>query len=591
LSFPKDVLIFDIETRTPTGKPNPDVDIFRFFGANSYKHGKYYFYNEHEKENILQLLSEHPIIIGFNSKEYDMPIMQRDGIWREYKSHIDLRETIKKRQILLDCKQEAKSLKNMAIFFGLDVSKGDLDYSLLNKDRLTREELLEIEKYTIKDIEVTKGVYEHLFNFFLPFKGYMNDYDQEKLKWISASPGAYAYKVICHQTGIPEEYSEDTERKKFEGGFVSAPFVDYAKDDIYCLDFNSLYPHCFIQANLYSHSCMCCDRNEKWAGNELYPVNGRYCTKKRGLIENFLIRLYNERLEYKKTKDRREFVNKIILNTMYGISGSPIFKNVYNYNTASDCTLMARNSTKYARKVFQEAGYQVLYSDTDSVFLKDVFKDKKRLLDVKNKIIKHIKENLPFPIDTFSMGIDAEIKHIWFFKKDGEYLKKHYVYVENNGRVTVKGLPMIKGDGSGIGLLIFNKYMKKHVEHGKLKFSLREIQKWLALELKNNMEIVSRVFNVHDPNTYKNTSQLQYQIAKKYGAGRHRIIVNKKFGVGKSKRYCTIQEFEQLDLKIRDLDLGKFWSEMEYFISEFSNFKNRAKLIETASKHKTLDPW
>ena len=58
----------------------------------------------------------------------------------------------------------------------------------------------------------------------------------------------------------------------------------------------------------------------------------------------------------------------------------------------------------------------MIYTDTDSVYIVDPFKDREKMLKVKDKIIQDIKKDLPFPQDTFDMGIDDEIKYMFFFK-------------------------------------------------------------------------------------------------------------------------------------------------------------------------------
>ena len=75
---------------------------------------------------------------------------------------------------------------------------------------------------------------------------------------------------------------------------------------------------------------------------------------------------------------------KILINTIFGISGSPKFKSVYNETTASDITAMGRRTILHARTCLEQKGYECLYTDTDSIFFKDPFgseyKVKKRWL-------------------------------------------------------------------------------------------------------------------------------------------------------------------------------------------------------------------
>lgn len=556
------MLIFDIECGT-FGKPNPEKDILKFVG----------FYDMETNEKIMlednlkikEMFSKHKIIIGFNSKRYDEVVLKRYGLLDSNHLHIDLFEIVDKRAQFLDLLNESKDLRSLAKKFNLTYQKGDIDYNILNKTSFSEEELKIIQEYLFIDLLITKELYEYLYNYFLPFKDYMSEYDKKTFRWLTTSISVYAYKVICYKLGLKEEYNDEIINESYKGGFVAEPEVNEEHGNIYCLDFASLYPHCFMQANLYSHSCDCCKEYEKWRGNEMFKLYGAYCSKKQGKIEKILKEFYNQRLEFKRNKDKREYVIKIIINSMYGISGSPKFKLLFNKNTAGDCTEIARTCVIFARKTFRDEGYKILYSDTDSVYLKDEFNDKDKLINIKNNMIKELKNNFLFKEDTFDMIIDYEIKHIWFFHSGEKKLKKQYIFVTNDDKIKIKGLPIIKSDGSKIGLLIFNKYMKQQIISGKICFELKDLQNWLNIELKENFNIIARRFKVWECNIYKNKNQLQAQISKKYGSGVHYLIPNKNYGVGKGIRYCTIDEYNIKGLNLNALILNKFWKEMSHF--------------------------
>jgi len=565
-----DVLVYDIETDgldTETAK-------LKWFGAFSFKDNCYYFYTYHEMEHIQKLIDDHKICVGYNNKDFDQPICENNGLSFEYKIRIDLlrvlfrpetrtpvREAILKvdGQILKNVLPNHK-LKSVAKALKLDQGKGDIDYKIFRKDYWTKSEIKEILHYLHLDVKITKEIFEYMYKEFLPMKYLMGPEDQRKYNWFRTSTGSYTYKVICHQAGIEEEYAEPGPRKQFEGGFVSDPLGHEFKGKIYCLDFNSAYPHAFMMGNLYSHSCKCCTEDEKWAGNELFPVEGRYCMKKPGKVERVIKKLYLQRLEYKKKKDPREYAIKIIINTMYGISGSQVFKNVYSLNTASDCTLMARQMVKHARNKFECAGYKVLYSDTDSVFLLDTYNNETNVLRVRDEIITDIKNSVPFPQDTFGMGIDARIKAAWFFKK------KHYVYITEENKIKIKGLPLIKSDCSRLSRLVFERLKPDMIDRLDIKYPLFKLKEIVKEILDEDLGLVANYYKVRRPETYKSQTSIQYQIAKELGPGEHWLVPNRKIGsIGKGKKYCTLEEAKSLE--VDDLILDKVWeTELSPFI-------------------------
>jgi DNA polymerase elongation subunit (family B) len=300
--------------------------------------------------------------------------------------------------------------KVIGIVTDADAKIKTFDYSILNKPLWTAEEQATIREYTLRDIEVTKKMYEWLENYFDSFKSFLNPDDVETKKYLTCSTGVFAYKAICKELGVREEYNDDPDSlDSYGGGYVAYPAGETFEDHIYCLDFNSLYPSIFHQCNLFSQVDI------GWSGDSLFKTIGTYNDKEQGKIEKLIIKFYEMRLAMKKAKDPREYSVKIIINTMYGLTGNPSFKLLYRKTTAADCTYIARQWIKYARKQFKLAGYKVIYTDTDSVYLIDVFKDKERLLKVKNEIVEEIKRHVPFPYAKFDMGIDAEITHMWFF--------------------------------------------------------------------------------------------------------------------------------------------------------------------------------
>jgi len=563
------MLIIDCETKTPTGRPDPTQDIIRAIGFYDLDENKEYFMTYLQKDEIIALIKKHRVIITFNGDYYDIPILQRHGMWGFGHISVDLRVVLKKRATFLGASNISFSLLAAAKFFKLESKKiEDFDYSILGKDSWTDEELAYIKEYTMQDIMVTKQLFEKFDEFFSPFKEGLSKIDIMKMKWMTTTMSVYGYKVLCNMVGIPEEYADTYERDRYDGGFVAEPIVDEAHDDVYCLDFASLYPHNNIQSNLFSHNCKCCTKEEKWHGNKLFPVLGYYCKKQHGKIEQALIKLYKRRDEYKKAKDPREYAIKIVLNSIYGMTANPVFKQVYNYNTASDCTLIGRESIKYAREQFDKAGYTVLYSDTDSVYLQDPFKNKERILQTKNKIIKHLQDNLPLPVFTFDMKVDAEIAHIWFFKTEDTFKKKQYMYVTTNGKLRLIGMTMTKRDSSGLGLYIFNKYMREQVLTGNIHFNFEHIHQKIYEELEKNPLLAARQFKVLEPTAYKKEHQIQKCIAKVYGSGTHKLIPNKHVGVGKSIKYCTEKEFKNARLGPHSIILNKTWNELKPFLNK-----------------------
>lgn len=599
------ILIYDIETKT-YGRPNPTKDKIVVFGCYSYITNKYYYLTN--LEDIKTIIEKHKFLVGFNNIQYDNMVIYNNGLKDiininkygdarvKYKINIDLMQIIKQRASAMKIKEGmlgdllmSYSLDYITKLLGLvDDNSGkikDFDYDILNKESLNDEDKKYIIDYLKRDLDVTKKLYEWLENYFEGFKYFVNEKDIENKNYLTSSISVFTYKAICKELGIEEEYDNNIEHESYGGGYVSYPAGEEFEGDIYALDYNSLYPHIFAQCNLFSPS------NEGWNGNNFFKVKGIYNDKILGEIEKLLMKFYKLRLEYKKNKDPREYSVKIIINTSYGIVGNPSFKHLYNPVGASDCTRLGRQWTLLARRLFREAGFEILYTDTDSVYIKIKPDEKQKMLEVKNNIIKTIKDNIPFPCDTFDMGIDDEISHMWFFKGKGDMkeesnedftyddddfvnkhlglMKKNYIYLTKDGRVVYKNLGVKKKSTSQLTRHIFREILIPKIKEDKVvKWERSFFEQIIKKLLEDDLYLAATRYKVNEFSTYKNPSQLQAQIAKQYGSGVHNLIKNKKIGVGIGSRYCSVDEFKQNGLKIEDIDLSNVWSELGYFIKE-----------------------
>ena len=351
---------------------------------------------------------------------------------------------------------------------------------------------------------------------------------------------------------------------------------------------NSLYPSIMHQCNIFSP-----DPNG-WEGNGVFKVEGKYNQTEQGKTEKLIKKMYEDRVEFKKKGDAREYSLKIQLNAAYGLLGNPCFAHLYNHTSAADVTRIGRQWIKLSRKIFMEAGYEVIYTDTDSCYIIDPYDDKEKMLDVKDKIMKKIKDNVPFPYENFDMGIDDEITDMWFFKgtvgdkasdsemdkydhinKPKELIKKNYIYRTTDGKIKVKNLGVRKKSLSAISRKLFWEVLvPKIADDREVKFSESYLASTIESMLKEDITLAQQRFSVKPADVYKLESQMQAQISKKLGAGIHFLIPVKKdvkikgeiVTMGIKKKYIESGDFKKAKLTISDIDTSKVWAEIGYFI-------------------------
>lgn len=403
------LLIYDLECAT-TGRPDSNKDTMRLFGCYSSISKKYHLLTK--KEDIQKVINNHKFLVGFNIFDYDNPILRRHGINLDFKIMIDMYDIIKKRATII--KVAKGLLSDLLVRHTLDyitrvldlvddsTAKLEFDYKILNKPQWTDDDIKKIKEYTIRDLEITKKLYDWLEEYFAPFKDFILQMDIEKKKYLIDSPATFAYRVICKELNMTVEFDHninpDEHDPDFLGGYVSYPAGEFFDGLIILFDFVSLYPNIYIQNNLFSYNCDCCTQEEKWHGDGFFNVEGYYCRKKQGQIEELLKKLFLIRKEYKRNKDRREMTIKIILNAIYGASSNPAFKNIFHMITAKDCTLIGRACILYTRKRFREEGYMNIMSDTDSLCVK--IPEGKTIEDAKAlsiKVCEELQSHMPFP--------------------------------------------------------------------------------------------------------------------------------------------------------------------------------------------------
>ncbi len=619
------ILYMDIETAGHTkGKVDPTKDKLRFVGFRLPNGKKIIYEYPHQKQQIQQTISTYKYLAGHNitrrvnnrmNMGFDNIVMQKHGFYFKTFSGqniimIDTQAIAEKRlkaMMYIDFSMSQMGLDYLTKYFGIvdeTTMKGQFDYDKLRKPVLTPIERKELYDYLYRDLDAGFALLKFFYEFFEGFKSFMKTSDIINMTWLTRSSGTVAYKIICNQAGLPEEYEEHAEmaNKAYSGGFVALPYKDFASGSIYCIDFASLYPHMYMMGNLYSPINYIEKEGvglfpEVWSINSggIYSettdaIQGSY-KRVAGKIELVINKLYTMRVDVKKRMktldkesqdykdcDKLQLACKIVLNTMYGISGSPKFKSVYNLTTASDCTAMARRSIKHAREILKQNGYECLYTDTDSVYVRDSFQDFKKLETLCEDISQIQRDSGNVYISTHNFEIESKIKYMYFFKGDevkGEalYNKKHYIYVLENGKVKETGGMIVKGTCSPIAKEVYKKFLKPLISEGKpILQSPEMILEWTKQISREQPELLTKRFRVKQMEDYKSTngkepSSIQYQVSKMYGVGEHHLVCNKYFGAGKGVKYAKKEELEQyygMDW-LDAVNYSKYVSDLKHF--------------------------
>jgi len=222
--------------------------------------------------------------------------------------------------------------------------------------------------------------------------------------------------------------------KKFRGGLVVEPQVGI-HFDVTVMDFASLYPSIIKVKNLSYETVRC--SHDECKKNTIPQTNHWVCTKKNGLTAVLIGSLRDLRVNYYKNMAKKDTLTaeerqlftvvsqalKVILNASYGVMGAEIFP-LYFLPAAEATTATGRHIILNTIDKCKESGIDVLYGDTDSLFVKK-----------------------PTPKQIEDIITSAKIDHNVELEIDKEYRyvvlsgrKKNYLGVTKNGKVDVKGL-------------------------------------------------------------------------------------------------------------------------------------------------------
>ena len=314
-----------------------------------------------------------------------------------------------------------------------ELGRGKIEYEG-SLDDLFENDLEKFIEYNIVDVDLVVAMDEKLKFIelcraichagYVPYEDYIYS-----SKWLEGACLAYLKTKGMIATNKPKDRRErmqalrDNDQEKFIGAYVKEPIVG-KYDWIYDLDLTSLYPSIIMTLNISPETKIGKISNwdpEEWikgvdktynivGKNESYEyskeemadvikdsnlgvaANGvLYTQDKPGLIADILNTWFEKRVEYRKLEKKygeagdtekyefygkRQHIQKILLNSMYGVLGLPAFR-FYDVDNAEAVTLTGQIVIKKTaemanRKYWKELGttedYNV-YIDTDSIYM------------------------------------------------------------------------------------------------------------------------------------------------------------------------------------------------------------------------------
>jgi len=222
--------------------------------------------------------------------------------------------------------------------------------------------------------------------------------------------------------------------KKYKGAIVVDP-VPGVHFDVAVMDFASLYPSIIKVYNLGYQTLLC--NHEECKANKVPETSHWICTKNKALESLLIGSLRDLRVKWYKPKskdktlpeDLRSWYNvipsalKVILNASYGVFGSPAF-GLYCPPVAEATAAIGRHVITQTIEKAKSLDIEVLYGDTDSLFLKNPSPEQIKILEEWSKK---------------TMGMELEVEKFYRYAVFSSR-KKNYLGILRDGGVDVKGM-------------------------------------------------------------------------------------------------------------------------------------------------------
>jgi DNA polymerase I len=430
---------------------------------------KVVFYEEDKEADMIRdafkVLENYPFVITFNGDEFDMPfmynrgerlgiplkdiplIMMRDSATLKKGVHIDLYRTFSNRSF------QIYAFSHKYSDFSLNsICEGLIEESKTEYDgELEDLSFYELANYCFNDARITQKLTSFnndlLMNLLVVITriGRMPIDDISRMgvsQWIRS---LFYFEHRKHNYLIPRREELDQKSgaasteavikdKKYRGGLVVEP-TEGIHFNVSVMDFASLYPSIIKVRNL-SYETVRCIHDE--CKNNLIPGTPHWvCAKKNGLTAILIGSLRDLRVNYYKSlsknpslsSDQKQLYTvvsqalKVILNASYGVMGAEIFP-LYCLPVAEATTAVGRYTIVETIEKCKSFGIDVLYGDTDSLFLKAPSRDQVQ------KVVEWAKTEFGVDLD-----LDKEYRYVVFSTR-----KKNYLGVQKDGKVDVKGL-------------------------------------------------------------------------------------------------------------------------------------------------------
>lgn len=357
------------------------------------------------------------------------------------------------------------------------------DFKIRHSSKLGKGDWEEYFDYNLHDSELTFSLAVKIWPDILEFSRIMKEPVFEVSRnGMSKNVESYILHNLEKFNEIPEKrpmYNEIGERKrkeKYEGAFVFEPKPGIY-ENISIFDFTSSYGSTIVTYNLSKSTLL-----DKPSSNS-YSIEleeGKvYFSKKPGFFPEMLREVIEKRKQYKRElkekpdviKKARSNAFKLLANASYGYQGF-FGARYYCREAAAATAAFAKKSIKDVIDNINKSGYEIVYSDTDSIAFLMGNKSEKEILNFLKKL------NFELP-GIMELELEGFFKRgIWVTKRGGNIgAKKKYALIGKDGKLKIRGFETVRRDWCRLARKVQNKIIEYVLRKGDEKEAFDYVKK------------------------------------------------------------------------------------------------------------------
>ena len=369
----------------------------------------------------------------------------------------------------------------------IEVGWGKVEYEG-TLDDLYKNDIDKFIEYNLNDVEIVKALDQKFKLLDLARAvSHLGRIPYEEVyfssRYIEGAMLVYLRSLSLVAPSKGADVTYDGSEGRFAGAYVKAP-IPGRYDWVFDLDLTSMYPSIIMSLNMSPETKI--GKINGWDAEEFikgidkhYTVNkGKkvirtftsgelkdffnknnvsissngvlYDLSKKGVIPAILEKWFNERVEYRKLAkkygqegndelhgyfDRRQLVQKILLNSLYGVLGLTVFR-FYDIDNAEGTTTTGQKliqftekiANSYYNKILKDDKDYCIYTDTDSVFYSALPLVKNRIPNADVTDDKFMTEQI--------LDIASEVQD--YINKSYDYFSNNFLNIRSNHRFEIK---------------------------------------------------------------------------------------------------------------------------------------------------------